>query len=72
MRFHFSFRTLHAKLVSTAISDPGSIGSTHLTGNGKNRQDLAFLPVAQATFVIKNSKQTAHYRSASLSTGSFR
>ena len=57
---------------SCPIGNAGGISTPCLAGNGQNGQQLFLLPVTQAVSVIQNSKQAAHYSSASLSTGSFR
>lgn len=63
---------IDTELISRPISNAGGVRSPRLAGNGQNGQQFVLLPVTQAVPVIQNSKQAAHYSSASLSTGSFR
>ncbi len=63
---------IDAERVSCPIGDAGGIRTPYLAGDGQNGQQLFLLPVTQAVSVIQNSKQAAHYSSASLSTGSFK
>ena len=63
---------IDTELISCPIGNAGGIRAPRLAGNGQNGQQLFLLPVTQVVPVIQNSKQAAHYSSASLSTGSFR
>ena len=63
---------IDTELVSCPIGDAGGVSPPRLAGDGQNGQQLFLLPFTQAVSVIQNSKQAAHYSSASLSTGSFR
>ena len=60
------------QLTARVVSDPRSVSPPYLTLGSQYREQLGALLNRKGTTAVKNTKQTAHHASSSVSTGSLR